>query len=358
MKKELSWFVLFLLLSCSVKPGEEGFQMPEFGNSQKVKIAVISDELPTRMANHIFVRGDYLLALYHDGVENNKCTIFNKNSGEIVGRYIYEGRGPYEMISIPTANALGDQIYVYPAFDPDQGNIFSFNIDSLVRKGNAAISSEFRQFKSWTTDVKYLPVGDQLLVFNNKGYLNRDTTGYHRLILEDSMGNEISCQDYKPFDDPVAIWCLYQQMVMEVTPSGTNAVIASVWGGILEIYTLPDLDLVKVLRLVDPALMFGNAPDVTENTTAGVRDIYTTDDCFYVSLGADVKLLENSEKDAAVRELKCNDIYVFDWEGNPIEHIEADYNVERFCLTEAKDTMYAIVSDREGRFFIGKASIR
>ena len=103
---------------------------------------------------------------------------------------------------------------------------------------------------------------------------------------------------------------------------------------------------------MDPALVYGATPSLTADTKAGLRDLFATDDYMYAAIGADVNLLSNKEK-VSGKELENNDIYVFDWDGKPVGHLETDYNIEKMCVTEFRDTIYAVVSDREKRLYLG-----
>ena len=55
--------------------------------------------------------------------------------------------------------------------------------------------------------------------------------------------------------------------------------------------------------------------------------------------------------------LICNNISVFDWTGTPVKKINTDYEIERFCIDENDEIVYAVVTDSLGRPFLGKFHI-
>ena len=218
----------------------------------------------------------------------------------------------------------------------------------------SAVHEDYREYKSYVTGMSVLP-GDEIVVLNNKGYMNKDTVGYHRVEYYDDNDRLVSYVNAIPYPDPKMLFYLYQQCVMDSCPDCKHLILGSVWGGLLELYSLPDLKHTGFLRLADPAVLIKGGIDLTPGTTAGLRDIVARDTGFYAVIGADVPLLENKKKDEDKRLLVNNDLFFFNWRGKPVKHFEADCNLEKICITEASDTLYGIVSDVTGKLSIGVA---
>ena len=50
-------------------------------------------------------------------------------------------------------------------------------------------------------------------------------------------------------------------------------------------------------------------------------------------------------------------IAIFDWEGNPIELIHTDYSIDKMAYSEAENTIYAAVTDRDGIMYLAKLAL-
>lgn len=341
--------VLYLFPACADTDSRSDYQMPDFPNMGHAKVHLITGELMANMANDIFEHGQYLYVIYYDRKDQTWCHVYDKRTGAATGDYLHRGNGPGEILTIPACSARGDSLFIY---------------DLPVRKQiSCSFSSMHEEFISPTVSILDIkpyarnacacgPTGEESIILNQIGYANPDTMGYHRLMVKDIYGDTLQTQDFEPFSDPVEMFNLYSECLMSVNERGNRLAVGSVWGAILEIYDLPALRQKACLKLVDPALVYGATPSLTADTKAGLRDLFATDDYLYAAIGADVNLLSNKEK-VSGEELENNDIYVFDWDGKPVGHLETDYNIEKMCVTEFRDTIYAVVSDREKRLYLG-----
>jgi len=353
--RRLLIIVLLATVASSCAPKDKGiYCLPEFYSIEKTDLHIISKPLMCELADDIFMSDGAYVVFHYNIVTDAFCNIYDE-AGVFQYSLIHRGRGPEEVLR----KAPKTSVYsgVLTGIDMIGDKHLSFKLDSLlVRRPDVMV--EAMNYHNFVQDVLPVHKTDNRVIINNFPYLSVDSLGYHRTKLINSFDETIATQDYIPFPDKEYEWWLYQQTVAEISPDGKHFVVGSIWGAILELYSLPDLTQNNVLWLVDPALEINNGLRLTDCTTAGLRDIEARDDCFYAAIGTKVPLLPNRDKPVEERELECNDIYVFDWSGNPLHHIEVDYNIERFCLNEKADTLYAVVSDREENLFLGWAALK
>lgn len=324
--------------------------MPEFQSRQIVGTQILVESLPCNSTYGIWESGNYLCVVYYDSATETLVHLFDKQLGESRGDYIHRGRGPLEIPpTIPSVHERNGNIYLS---DLHSGKTLSFNIKRLAFEGSSAITSDYEEYKNYISIASTLPNGEKILL-NNIGFVNPDTLNYHRLEIQDANGITKSYGGAVPYADSKMLFYLYQQSVMEVSPNCQHMVLGSVWGGLLELYSLPDFADAKLLRLVDPAISIDRGMELTSKTTSGLRDLVAKDNGFYAVLGSDVYVLENLEKPEKERELANNDIYFFNWRGKPLKQFETNYNLEKICITESQDTLYSVVSDVNGQLSIG-----
>ena len=343
-------FVLMIMLqACKDKGKQPGFQMPAFPNAGHADVHLLTGELMANMANDIFEYGNYLYVIYYDRKSQAWCHVYDKHTGEALCDRFNMGNGPGEILTIPVCSSRGDRIFIY---DLPVRKQISCPFASL-RDENMSPEVSVLDIKPYARNAcVYGPGGDESIVLNQIGYSSPDTIGYHRLVVKDVYGDTLRVHDFEPFTDPVEMFNLYTESLMSLDESGTHLAVGSVWGAIIEMYELPEFSQKAFLKLVDPALVYGSTPTLTADTKAGLRDLFATDDYLYAVIGADVSLLSNKDKESG-KDLENNDVYVFDWTGKPVGHLETDYNIEKMCVTSSKDTIYAVVSDREERLYLG-----
>ncbi len=348
-------FLIPVIVLCSCRSNKEkdsdSFFMPEFQSRLQVGTHIIVQSIPCNLTYGIWESGNVLCAIYFDSETETLVHLFDKHTGFNIGNYIHRGRGPLEMPpSVPSIWEQNETLYMSDLYG---GKTISFNIQRLASEGMPAIMEQYLEYKSYVTNSCLLDDG-KLLVLNNIGYLNADTVNYRRLEVIDENDKRISSDNSVPYPDPEILFYLYQQTDLSVSPDCQHLVCGSVWGGLLELYTLPDLNITGYMRLIDPAVSINRGSiELTDKTTTGIRDIVAKNEGFYAVIGADVFFLENINKPEAKREFANNDLYYFNWRGEPIKQFTTDYNLEKICVTESLDTLYSIVSDVNGRLAIG-----
>lgn len=347
---------LIVLGSCRDSKEDDSFFMPKFQSRLQVGTRILVESLPCNLTYGIWESGNIICAIYFDSDTKTLVHLFNKHSGLNIGNYIHRGRGPLEMPpTIPCIFERNGDLYVS---DLKSGKTLSFNIQRLASEGISAILEQYFEYKRYVANSYMLPNGDYLFL-NNIGYMSADTVNYQRLEIINEINERIASNNAAPYSDPKKIFYLYQQTIISISPNSQHLICGSVWGGLLELYSLPDLRNTDFMRLVDPAVSIDRGGiELTDKTTSGLRDIVAKDTGFYTVIGADVFFLENRNRNEDTRELTNNDLYYFNWRGRPIKHFETDYNLEKICITESLDTLYSIVSDVSGQLSIGVSILK
>jgi len=88
-----------------------------------------------------------------------------------------------------------------------------------------------------------------------------------------------------------------------------------------------------------------------EESVLGFCDVFVTDNDIYYD--GETRPREKGAKE----KLWYSNIAVFDRNCNPVKLIKTDYRTERICTNEDETTLYAVVSDKDKRCFIGKISL-
>ena len=355
MKKSINYLSLALILaisSCENNGNRSDYHMPTFPVETHSSFQLLTGELMANMVYDIFEHDRYLYAFFYDRKSQTWCHIYDKQSDEIKNIFV-RGNGPNEIISLPICSSRRDSLFV---FDLPVRKQISCSFSSLLQE-EMSIDVTTLDTKPYARNICVTSSEkEDRIILNQIGYANPDTVGYHRLIAQDGFGYTVGYQDFEPFSDQVEMFNLYTESLMAADESGTHLAVGSVWGAIIELYTLPGLKKSCFLKMVDPSLTYGNVPALTRQTKAGLKDLFATDEYLYTAIGADVDLLPNGEKNTEDKELVSNDIFLLDWDGHPVKHIETDYNIEKMCVSASRDTIYAVVSDREKRLFLGYIS--
>ena len=83
------------------------------------------------------------------------------------------------------------------------------------------------------------------------------------------------------------------------------------------------------------------AANTTGDTERGVIRIATTDEYIYLLYNPNIDNLHSKNKK------EVNEIWIFDWNGNPIKKLIPDYTILSFCVDRLNKTIYSIVEAPE-----------
>ena len=338
---------------------EREFHMPVFNDESDTKIEIISDELfGINSVLDIYSYKEYIVVIAYDAENDNFLHIFNHN-GEKLCDAVQNGRGPKEVLRIDNSwidNVNGDVGFV----NQMQNKMVCVNIDSLLSDGAKTISEIGMILPGWLEFTCPIPARDRKIIIQNVSPV-KDTAGFPRITVEDRFGEIIAQHKDFPEPDPQKRYIMYNESIVSISPNGRNLAIGTLWGGILEIYSLEEgLELKNVKYFIKPDfIVHSGYGEPNEKTQYGFRDIDASNEYIYSVINGEVysELYSLYTGVGRTAKLICNNISVFDWTGTPVKKINTDYEIERFCIDENDEMVYAVVTDSLGRPFLGKFHI-
>ena len=87
----------------------------------------------------------------------------------------------------------------------------------------------------------------------------------------------------------------------------------------------------------------------TDRSRLGFQDIYAGNERIYTAYDG-INIIKFMPEDHPL----FTRIAVFDWEGRPLELIKTGLSINRLCCDETEGTVYAIVTDTDGRLRLGR----
>ena len=353
--------MLFCLLvsSCSVK-NRARYELPEFSSESEGVFEVLTDTLYGFSAiSDIAVYEDKVIVSAVN-LESGKCIhVFDKNTGNLLVSTLNSGRGPKELLYSLNCN-FNQNRGIMTFYDALVAKKLWFQVDSLLNDGLSAVNEQPFIAPKWNRHI--VDLEDATLYMGSESYLYRDTSKVSRMELCDGSGNVLSSwNEFPVIDDDRKRFNMYYQDRIAVSPDETHLAVATTLGGILEIFSLKDNIIRNVTTeyFIEPdfAVNENGGYSFNDNTVDSFNDIYATDNRIYAVFGVGVRLKENFAKPLDEQELIYTDIAAFDWEGTPERLIHTDYRIEKLCLNEDADMLYAIVNDIEGNAWLGRIKL-
>lgn len=341
--------ILAVLLFIGCSPGEKQYRTPTFETKHDARFEKLTGEELYSIIRDIWVYKSYLLV--YGFKDNYQLHLYDKSSGKEIMSTIVVGRGPKEMYGIDCMH-LDFETGHFTAYDYNQNKKLTFQIDSLVKNGFDAIYEQRYGSPVWCRTT--VPLHGKELVIKNPGRNAKDTVGVSRFEIRDDAGNIVARNDMFPIEDRDVRFNVYNESRVSVSPDQTKLAIGTIWGGILETYSLDEgIRHLSTGYFTKPDIIAGNAPGFTDETILGFADIYATNDLIYTSYDGIQKAKGLMDIPSEKRPLQYNRIAIFDWHGHGLEEIVTDYNVLNLCV-DTDGTIYAAIYDNDGRFHIGK----
>ena len=137
------------------------------------------------------------------------------------------------------------------------------------------------------------------------------------------------------------------KLLPSVSPDEEKFVITSTLGGILEIFSMKDGELSNIATkyFIEPDFSIEGNFYNYDNLIYSFCDLCATDDAIYAAYGGESDFKSSTG---------CHNIAIFDWNGNPLKLIRTGHRIERLCLDNEENTLYAMIQDSEGRPYIGR----
>lgn len=282
----------------------------------------------------------YLIVMdYHSG---ESFSLFDINSGEMIGRFGVIGQGPNELQLGTYGYIEKDFFYIF--YDPT-GYIAKYNIGYLAKDLNYSPEIVFKynideaQFSriSLINDSVFLGAG----TYNSKfqyALFNKSVIDY---CMEIHNSSDLSFNKYHKF--------LSNQGILVKQPDGNNLAYSVNYSSNIDFFSVEsnEVKILNSLRLNKPnytPIQTGelNRVSPSKDDYIGYLDLSATDKYLY-ALYTDKKIYYNG----VYNDFNSNIILVFDWNGNPICKYELPNNAYYISVNEYLGRIYAVVRNKE-----------
>lgn len=327
MKVQL--FVLALLLvSCSEPQKKVSFSESTTAKSTALKEAFISIPMDIKK------RGDILYASDFKGDSLLYC--YSLTEQRFIKQMLPQGQGPDEFLS-PVEFFLSDSsVFIHNRWHFTARN-YSFNAKDFSIQPQG--------------ELIHLPMNlDRIHPIGESRFIASGVFDDCRFLILDNGGNIISkCGSFPSYQSeeetiPNAAKAMFHQ-----SQFGYNTELkrlACVTSNVLELWndTPEALTLHKRLLLAPYHYQFDSSPDgvyaESDNPDAemGARGIAVSNNYVYVLYNPNSHRMHEEHK-----ETQNSEIWVFDWEGNPVRKILVDTQIECFCIDETETTFYCVM---------------
>lgn len=336
---------MLLSVSCS---GPK-YRAPEFLVEREGRWEIVSDELYVQVSD-IWEYDSLLVVPSYDRQTKHELGIYSKNTGRLIYSGINYGNGPGESLSGYRNTSLDDGVLSY--YDFEKEKVLCVNIDPLMR-GLYAYREQDLEIPAETRAM--LNAGDNKILYMSNRSEYADTSSKRFTLQEISTGRTVYTYDYFPIEDDAVRYRLYNfTYSLAMSPDKSRFAVGTLWGAVLETYGI-DVDSISRLYtgyFAEPefdAVHLSLAEN--ERTVLGFRDLYAENDRLYAVYNAE--LISSAEAERGSN-LVFNDIAVFDWEGNPLELIRTEYNIDHICYSERDNAVYASVLDYDGIMYLAR----
>ena len=334
---------VLLLSLVAVFPGCKGdrpgvYSPPKFRETVEEEFEIVSDEIfGVNAIPDMVVYGSKVIVCALNQEDGTIMHIYDKESGEPLMHTLNYGRGPKELLFDANISFLQDSgTMVF--FDIIASKRLDIDVDGLMEHGLDAVEEVYWPSRLW--NLRNIALENGSLHTYNISYLQRDTSSVERIELCDRNGNIISTYNEFPvIDDDRKRFMMYNNEII--------AVITSTLGGILEIFSMKDGELSNIATkyFIEPDFSIEGNFYNYDNLIYSFCDLCATDDAIYAAYGGESDFKSSTG---------CHNIAIFDWNGNPLKLIRTGHRIERLCLDNEENTLYAMIQDSEGRPYIGR----
>ena len=329
--KKIYIILIFTLVSCS-----PSVKRVSFTENNKATVNTLLETFLT-IPLELEVQGKYLYATDFQGDSLMWCYDIEKRKQ--VKRLLPRGEGPEEFLS-PVQFFLSDSIlFVHNRwhfsgrhYKYNIHNSFLYPLDNLIH---------------FPTDIDMIyPLSEKRIIASGRF---KDC----RYIIMDEKGIIVSrCGDYPSYfekeeDIPNFPKFMFHQSMFGFHKQHQR--LASVTSHVFELwnYSKDTLSLYKRI-LLSPYKYSHKTGEQWASATAhadiekGVERIYTTKNHIYMLYNANTEKMHREKK-----EKYNSEIWVFDWEGKPIQKISLDTKIICFCVDEPESRIYCVFNAPE-----------
>lgn len=339
MKISILALLLFAVVGCSVN-SDTPLNIDElFKTTTKIELLPTkfkSDDIASPVVRTVTI-GKYLFiqTLFSDRF----IAIYDLSNQEKVGQLLSKGSGPLEMIDINSIHKIDNKMFV-----SGSQKVFLIDTSEIFK------TQPYFQQKH-TADYNYLTI----MPICNERYIAtgfiKDIKDAHFFLL-DNQFNVKSIVDSFPSNAAIKALPDYDKVMGLQGNIITNKkqdkfVYASNFGSILKFFDLSEYKPIKVKEYLFEIPIFESRADASASIYGVVQSGTNVQGVIDLTAGADRCYMLYSGKKLAEGNRVSNVIYVFDFDGNPIEKIELDKAVEHIVFSEFDNTIIAFGSDEE-----------
>ena len=284
--------------------------------------------------------------------------IYNIKTNSYIKDAIKQGRGPNEFIMGQFYyNGTGKKISFY---SPVQRTLYRYHIDSLL-KNNSYSPEKAREFEQDTgTGSVYKAIMIQDSLFLCTGYFSE-----HRFALMNKK-NVIQTTGKYPDDGKKVSYKVKSaayQNILRQNSDGSKFVSYTPLAGILDIYNINKNHITEVKKLhfhyskykmVNGGPNRGKSASFKLNNKIGFINVRVTDSLIF-ALYTGKKIKNYKEGSMA---FYANDIYIFNWQGEPVKHYHTSEDMARIEVKQNNNTikLYALTVQPEPKLYKYKLS--
>lgn len=318
-----------LLISCGESRQRVSFSESTTAQSLIFTEAIISTPMDIKK------RGDVLFVSDFNGDSLLHC--YNLIQKRFVNKMLPQGQGPDEFLS-PVEYFLSDSsVFIHNRWHfTAQNYTFNANDFSIRPQG----------------ELIHQPMNiDRLYPLSESSFVASGVFEDCRFLILDNNGNVISkCgsfPNYQIEEDAVPNMAKAMFHQSQFGYHTDRKRLASVTSNVLELwnYTSDTLMLHKRQLLAPYHYLFESTPDgiyaESDNPDAelGARGIAVSDKYVYVLYNSNTHRMHEEHK-----ETQNSEIWVFDWEGEPVRKILIDTQVQCFCVDESDSAFYCVMA--------------
>lgn len=327
--KNLVFVLLLLLTACNGSSDKVVFKENVQATSDALSEAFIS------MPIEIKKEGDSLYVSVFKGDSLLHC--YNIKGQRWEKQMLPQGQGANEFLSPIEFFFSNASLFIHNRWHFTAKN-YKFD------KQNLSISEQ--------SELLRLPMNvDKMYPIGNSRFVASGVFEDCRFLILDKEGKQLAkCGSFPDFLDgedaiPNSAKAMFHQSAFGYHPSLKRLACAT--SNVLEFWdeSSDTLKLHKRLLLAPYHYVFESTPDGVwannDNPEAaiGTRGIAVSGEYVYVLYNPNTHKMHDENA-----ETENSEIWMFDWEGNPVRKILTDTHIECFCIDEEKDVFYCIMS--------------
>ena len=351
--------VAVILDSCSSVSRSPEYSLPEYKEDVSISFDIMTDELlGFEFIRDICQYKSYIVIVAVNLKDRRLIHVFDKETGECLADVLNQGRGPGEYLYDRDCHfdTSTGEMRIYDYF---KNSIIEFHLDSLMRYGAKAVK-ELHYAEDIYALEKTLDYEDKHFVFRNESFLHRDSD-VARFTLTNATGDTLSVYNsYPEIENDGVRWQIYQSCNLSASPSYDRIVACCIYSGILETFSLSGGQIRNIATgyFSRPDFHWDGGLIYTDITTAGFGDVFAAEDRIYTVFDGETKLNDYYERPKGkTGSPLLRDVCIFDWSCRPVKRIRTDYQIDRICIDEDADVLYAVVKDSQGRSYLGRINL-